>query len=319
MSDSQTVDDLDVVVSQSDSAEELNATLLIPDKASASADTATLTKDTSSFLRIGEYEASEEGDRSPENMSAAARGVLVQTTGGLFFTIGEDAYHQYKGNVDVEIEGNLTEAITGDSSTTISGKSDVHTTGVARHSGQSFVIATGSYSNSNPDATNDIRLKSDNKVNLNSDTGVEMTVGSSYYAKINSEGQWKKNFKDEVAVTTGTTHSRYGGWTTSEYYGGSFTFQIAFTISLSFSISIDISLLLSIAVSSMSVEAKGLKMEATKLAVSSTGVSVDITSLSVSRTLVEVKTEDARVETTASAVLNKAGIKLVSGMNIISP
>ncbi|ASP34188.1 hypothetical protein [Labrenzia sp. VG12] len=319
MSDSQTVDDLDVVVSQSDSAEELNATLLIPDKASASAETSTLTKDTSSFLRIGEYEASEEGDRSPENMSAAARGVLVQTTGGLFFTIGEDAYHQYKGNVDVEIEGNLTEAITGDSSTTISGKSDVHTTGVARHSGQSFVIATGSYSNTNPDATNDIRLKSDNKVNLNSDTGVEMTVGSSYYAKINSEGQWKKNFKDEVAVTTGTTHSRYGGWTTSEYYGGSFTFQIAFTISLSFSISIDISLLLSIAVSSMSVEAKGLKMEATKLAVSSTGVSVDITSLSVSRTLVEVKTEDARVETTASAVLNKAGIKLASGMNIISP
>jgi len=319
MSDSETVDDLDVVISQSDSAEELNATLLIPDKGSAAVATASLTKATSSFLRIGEYEAAEEGDRSPDNMSAAARGVLVQTTGGLFFTVGEDAYQQYGGNVDVEIAGNLTEAVSGDSSTRVSGKSDVHTSGVARHSGQSFVIATGSYSDTDPDAANDIRLKADNKIKLNSDTGVEMTVGSEYYAKINGEGQWKKNFKDEVAVTTGKTHTRYGGWTTAEYYGGSFTFQIAFTISMSFSINIDISLLLSVSVTSLSIEAKGLDMAATKLAVSTTDVSIDITSVSVSKTVVEVKTDDARVENTASAVLNKAGVKLASGMNIISP
>ncbi|MET1414298.1 hypothetical protein ABVF61_18635 [Roseibium sp. HPY-6] len=318
MSGSETVDDADYVVTQSDTADQLNATVLIPDASSASADASSLTKDTSSFLRIGQYNATEEGDRSPSNMTSASRGVLIQTTGGLFFTANEDAYHEYKSNLDIHIAGNVTSAVDGNSTTTISGTSDVNTTGLSRQTGESITISTGSYTDIQPNATKDIRLKSDNKVDIESDEGVKLAVGSSHYAKISSEGLWETNFADAIDVTTGTTHSRFGGWTTEEYYGGSFEFKIAGTISLAFSISIDISLLLDISVSNISMEVSAITMGYTRIDIEVSYLNMNMTDIEVSRALAEVKTRDALEITDASAVLSKTAVKLATGLQIMS-
>ncbi|MHA7773937.1 hypothetical protein [Roseibium sp. M-1] len=317
MSSSETVDDADYEVSQSNSDEALNATVLIPDTSSSSSDETTLTKDNSSFLRIGQYDASEEGERSPDHMDAAARGALIQTTGGLFFLVGEDAYHQYKTNLDIYVEGNLTEAIDGNSSTTISGTNDVKTTGLSRHSGESYVISTGSYTDVDPGSTKDILLKSNNHVKAESDSGVKLTVGSSYYVELDSSGLWQTQLKDAIDVTTGTTHSRFGGWNTEEFYGGSFEFQIAGAIAISFSVTIEIALLVGISVASIEIGATGIGIGATNIDIAATNIKIEKTMVEVANTAVEVTTKEAEVKD-VSAVLNSVGIKIASGMNIIT-
>lgn len=314
MSSSETVDDADYEVTSSDEA--LNATVLIPDESSSSDET-TETKDNSSFLRIGQYDASEEGDRSPDHMDEAARGALIQTTGGLFFLINEDAYHQYKSNLDIYIEGDLDETIDGNSSTTISGTNDVKTTGLSRHSGESYVISTGGYTDQDPGSTKDILLKSNNKIDLESDSGVKMSVGSSYWAKLDSEGLWETQLKDAIDVTTGTTHSRFGGWSTEEYYGGSFEFQIAGAIALSFSVSIEISLLVGISVANVEIGATAIEIGATGIGIGATNLKIETTNIEVAATAVEVKTKEAEVKD-ASAVLSATSIKIATGMNILT-
>jgi len=317
MTSSETVDDADYEVTQSSSAEALNATVLIPDESVSTSEETTETKDNSSFLRLGQYDESEEGDRSPEHMDAAARGALIQTTGGLFFLINEDAYQQYKSNLDIYVEGNLDETIDGNSSTTISGTNDVKTTGLSRHSGESYVISTGGYTDEEPGSTNDILLKSDNKIELESDNGVKMSVGSSYYAELSGSGLWETQLKDAIDVTTGTTHSRFGGWNTEEFYGGCFEFQIAGAIALSFSVSIEISLLVGISVASISIDATGISIGATGIEIGATNLSISATNIEVSATSVEVSTKEAEVKS-ASAVLNSTAIKIASGMNILT-
>jgi len=317
MSSSETVDDADYQVTQS-SDEALNATVLIPDESTGAGEAVTYSGDNSSFLRIGQYDVSEEGSRSPEHMSDPARGVLVQTTGGLFFTVNEDAYQQYKSNLDLYVQGDLEETIDGNSATSISGTNEVHTDGLSRHSGESFVISTGGYTDVQPGATKDILLKSDNKIDLESDAGVKMAVDGSHWAKIDSEGLWETQFKDAIEVTTGTTHSRFGGWSTEEYYGGSFEFRIAGDIAISFSVSIEISLLLGISVSSIALDATGIAMSATRIAVDTTNIKIESTNIDVSRTMMEVKTTEAVEVTDATTVLNKTGIKLATGMNILT-
>lgn len=316
MSSSETVDDADYEVTSS-SDEALNATVLIPDSSSSSSDETTETKDNSSFLRIGQYDASEEGDRSPDHMDAAARGALIQTTGGLFFLVNEDAYHQYKTNLDIYIEGNLDETIDGNSSTTISGTKDVKTTGLSRHSGESYVISTGSYTDQEPGSTKDILLKSNNKINLESDDGVKMTVGSSYWAKLSGSGLWETQLKDAIDVTTGTSHSRYEGWTTDEYYGGSFEFQIAAAFAISFTVSIEISLLVGISVANTEIGATAIEIGATGIGIGATNLKIETTNIEVAATAVEVKTKEAEVKD-ASAVLSATSIKIATGMNILT-
>jgi len=317
MTSSETVDDADYEVTQSSSGEALNTTVLIPDSSSSSSDETTETKANSSFLRIGQYDSAEEGGRSPDHMDAAARGALVQTTGGLFFLVNEDAYHQYKSSLDIYIEGDLVETIDGNSSTAISGTNDVKTAGLSRHSGESYVISTGGYTDQDPGSTNDIRLKSDNKIELESDSGVKMAVGSSHWAKIDSEGLWETQFKDAIEVTTGTTHSRFGGWNTEEFYGGCFEFQIAGAIALSFSVNIEISLLVGISVASISIDATGISIGATGIDIAATNIKIETTNIEVAATNVEVTTREAEVKS-ASAVLNSTGIKIATGMNILT-
>lgn len=315
MTSSETVDDADYEVSSTDEA--LNATVLIPDESSSSSEETTDTKDNSSFLRIGKYDASEEGDRSPDHMDEAARGALIQTTGGLFFLINEDAYHQYKSNLDIYVVGNLEEAIDGNSSTTISGTNDVKTTGLSRHSGESYVISTGGYTDEEPGSTNDILLKSDNKIELESDNGVKMSVRSSYWAELSGEGLWETQLKDAIEVTTGTTHERFGGWSTEEFYGGKFEFQIAGAFAISFSVSIEISLLVGISVANIEIGATAIEIGATGIAIGATNLKIETTNIEVAATNVEVHTREAEVKS-ASAVLNSTAIKIATGMKILS-
>ena len=310
--------DPDYVVTQPNMGEELNATVLIPDPASSSLPASSLTKANSSFLRLGQYEASEEGDRSPANMGSAARGVLIQTTGGLFFTINEAAYQEFSSNLDLYVKGNATNKIDGNSSTTIGGTNDVNTTGVSRHTGQSFTISTGGYTNIQPSETNDIRLKSDNKVDIESDKGVKMAVGSSHYAKIDSEGLWQTNFAKAIDVTTGTTHSRFGGWTTEEYYGGKFTFNIAFTIELSIAINISINALVDISVGTISLSAGGIELGYRKIDIEVQHLRMDMTNIDISRAIIEVNTRDAIKLDIDGVNVSKTSVKLATGLNIIS-
>jgi len=305
------------VVTQSNVGEELNATVLIPDPGSSALAVSSLTKANSSFLRIGQYEASEEGDRSPTNLTSAARGVLIQTTGGLFFTVNEDAYQQFVSNLDHHVQGNVTRKIEGNNTTTISGTNDVNTTGVSRHTGEGFTISTGSYTDIQPSNSKDIRLKSDNKVDIESDSGVKLAVGSSHYAKISSEGLWETNFADAIDVTTGTTHSRFGGWTTEEYYGGKFTFNIAGTIELSLAVNISINLLVDISVGTLSLSAGGIEMGYRKIDVEVQELKIDSTTIDMSRNLIEIETNDA-IKCEADGVkLSKAAVKLATGLQII--
>lgn len=316
MSSSETVDDADYEVTSS-TDEALNATVLIPDSSSTSSDEATDTKDNSSFLRIGQYDEGEEGDRSPDHMDAAARGALIQTTGGLFFLVNEDAYHQYKSNLDIYIEGDLVEAIDGNSSTTISGTNDVKVTGLSRHSGEGYVISTGSYTDQDPGSDKDILLKSDDKIYLESDDGVKMSVGSSYWAKLSGEGLWETQLKDAIEVTTGTTHERFGGWSTEEFYGGKFEFQIAGAFAISFSVSIEISLLVGISVANIEIGATAIEIGATGIAIGATNLKIETTNIEVAATNVEVATREAEVKD-ASAVLSANSIKIATGMKILS-
>lgn len=316
MSSTETVDDADYVVSQSNASEELNATLLIPDASSSSEDASSLTKDNSSFLRIGKYDATEEVDRVPEQMSESARGVLIQTTGGLFFTVDEDAYQQFKSNLDIHIEGDLESTIEGNNTTTISGTNDVNTSGMSRHTAESFTISTGNYTDIQPENTNDIRLKSDNKVDIESDEGVKMAVGSSYYAKISSAGLWETNFADAIDVTTGTSHSRFEGWTTEEYYGGSFSFQIAGAIELSFSVSIEISLLLGISVANIAFEVTAVEIGVSDMKLEVNTLKVGASDVEVASTAAQVTSISGAEVKSASVAVDSTSVALSTGMQI---
>ena len=290
---------------------------VIPD--STGLESAALTEDNSSFFRIGQYDEAEEGDRSPSHMDESAAGILVQTTGGLFFLIGEDAYQEYDSDLDIYIKQNLTETIDEDRTTYIYGSDTLTSEKARKHLAKSHVILASSPGSLDDTSTSDyhILLQSDEKIKLTGDTGVKMNVGS-HYAEIDSDGHWNSQFKNQIDITEGTSHSRYEGWTTDEYYGGSFSLEIATAIGISASVSIDISLGMSISVENTSIGATLLSIGATNTDISTTNTSIGVTNTDFSTTLNEVKVNGGAYVETKDVEATANMIKIASGMNIYS-
>ena len=228
--------DIEVTGSSTDSA--VNATVLVPDSTSLSH--STLTKDNSSFFRIGQYNEAEEGSRSPSDLETPASGVLVQTTGGLYFLIKEAAYQEFQNNLDILVSGDESKTIDGNSSLTITGNNAISTSGKTTNwSKGGLIISTGDSYKSESVSSNEIVLKSPSKVKLSGDTGVSMTVGDDY-AKIDDNGHWKTHFAKQTQVTEGFAHSRFIGGQWTEYYGGKFALEASGALTVCGSIAIGI-------------------------------------------------------------------------------